>query len=80
VRPSDFRYALVNPDIHTALDLYAFVAVTGSATSLDALIQLVRSDNNRRQDEMNRLGASTPRQLDVRCLLVNPSTLFIDRL
>lgn len=47
------------------------MAVTGSATSLDALIQLVHADNNRRQEEMNLLGAATPRQLNVRCHLVN---------
>jgi hypothetical protein len=48
-----------------SLDLYAFIAVTASSSTLDALIEMVKSENDRQQREMDALGVIQSRSLDV---------------
>ena len=50
--------------VHTALDLYAFIAMTASLSTLDNLIQMVKSDNDRRQLAMDEGEVTIRRTLD----------------
>ncbi|KAF8631722.1 hypothetical protein AX15_002227 [Amanita polypyramis BW_CC] len=49
--------------VRSALGLYAFIAVTASLSTLNDLIEIVQSDNNRRQLAMHDRG------IDIRCSL-----------
>jgi hypothetical protein len=62
--PSDF-IVTVEAFVHTSLDLYSFIAITGSSSTLHGLIEMVRVDNNRRQRAMDETGDSIPRKLKV---------------
>src|SRR5260370_29635874 len=48
-----------------SLDLYAFIAVTPSSSTLDGLITMVKSDNSQRQMEIDKSGRFISRSLDV---------------
>ncbi|KAF5373473.1 hypothetical protein D9615_009468 [Tricholomella constricta] len=50
--------------VHTSLDLYAFIAVTASLPTLDDLLQMVKSDNDRRQRMLDETGIAPTRLLD----------------
>jgi hypothetical protein len=65
---SDLR--TVESFVHTSLDLYAFIALTPSSSTVNGLIKMVRSDNDRRQEEMDRRGNAGHRSLDVRICVV----------
>ncbi|KAH9975300.1 hypothetical protein BGW80DRAFT_1296329 [Lactifluus volemus] len=56
--------AFLESYIHTSLDVYAFIAITPSLSTLDNLIQMVKSDNDYRQSEMDEIGRLYPRKLD----------------
>jgi len=45
--------AFLEPSIHASLGLYAFIAITPSASTLEELIQMVQSDNGDRQRDIN---------------------------
>ncbi|KAI0298917.1 hypothetical protein BC826DRAFT_88993 [Russula brevipes] len=49
--------------IHTSLDLYAFIAITPSSSTLDKLIQMVTSDNDARQHAIDGKGVMIRRSL-----------------
>lgn len=51
--------------VHASLDLYAFVALTASLPTLTQLIDMVRTDNNCRQEQVNTSGATRGRTLNV---------------
>jgi hypothetical protein len=51
--------------IHTSLDLYAFIAITASAPTLDGLINMVQANNNSHQQELDEVGAAPHRALNV---------------
>jgi hypothetical protein len=48
-----------------ALDVYAFVAITASFTTLESLFKMVESDNNRRKQTLDTDGYVPRRYLDV---------------
>ncbi len=54
------------------------VALTGSSSTLDGLIELVSWDNVRRQEEMNTSGVDVGRKLDVSVNLSRESTSIHD--
>ncbi len=56
---------VVDPSIHVSLDLYALIALTASSSTLNELINVVRADNDRRQQEADASGVLRPRNLDV---------------
>ena len=43
--------------VHRSLDIYAFIALTASAPTLDGLVNMVQADNDRRQQELDAVGA-----------------------
>ena len=51
--------------VHKALELYAFIAITGSRSTLESLIQMIKADNNFRQDIMDSQGKHLARRVDV---------------
>jgi hypothetical protein len=54
--------------VHTSLDLYTFIALTASSSTLCDLIEMVKVDNNWRQQEMDETGVTgraVPRMLNV---------------
>ena len=55
----------VEPFVHASLDRYAFVAVAPSISTLQHLITMVRTDNQRRQETLNAKGRDLQRSLDV---------------
>ncbi len=57
--------------VHTSLDLYAFIAITASSSTLHDLIEVVKVDNNRRQQDMDETGHVVPRMLNVNTLLIS---------
>jgi hypothetical protein len=61
----------VEPFVHTSLDLFAFIAITGSSSTLHDLINMVKVDNNRRQQEMDETGYDVPRELNVNVLFIS---------
>jgi len=55
-----------------SLELYAFIAVTASSSTLDDLLEMVKSDNDGRQRMLDETGLAPTRSLDVMsALLVN---------
>ncbi|KAF8801382.1 hypothetical protein BYT27DRAFT_7115088, partial [Phlegmacium glaucopus] len=48
--------ALLESFVYTSLDLYAFIALAPSSSTVNGLIEMVKSDNDRRQGEMDRRG------------------------
>ncbi|KAK2464686.1 hypothetical protein APHAL10511_003262 [Amanita phalloides] len=50
--------------VHTSLDLYAFIAVTASSSTLEDLLQMVKLDNDRRQQVLDETGIEPLRMLD----------------
>ncbi|KAF8809017.1 hypothetical protein BYT27DRAFT_7284830 [Phlegmacium glaucopus] len=56
--------AFLESFIHTALDLYAFIAITASLSTLNDLIEMVQSDNDRRQLAMDDHGLYFHRSLN----------------
>jgi len=50
--------------LHTSLDLYAFIALVPSMSTVKGLIKMVKSDNDRRQREMDRKGLEPGRSLN----------------
>ena len=58
-------FCTVEGFVHAALDQYAFIAITASLSTLNALIEMVQSDNDRRQLAMNDTGIDIRRSLDV---------------
>jgi hypothetical protein len=58
--------------VHTSLDLYSFIATTGSSSTLRDLIEMVRIDNNRRQQAMDETGKILSRKLKV-----NVSSIYL---
>lgn len=63
----------VEVSIHTLLDLYAFIALAPSSSTVDGLIQMVKSDNDLRQQEMDEAGHARDRLLNVRTYVVTIS-------
>ena len=63
--------------LHTALDLYAFIAVTASLSTLNDLIEMVQSDNDHRQLTMDEDGADLYRSLNVSSHLLNVGLLNV---
>lgn len=55
---------LLEPFVHTSLDLYAFIALSPSSSTVNGLIKMVKSDNDRRQQEMDRRGGAKYRSLN----------------
>ncbi|OBZ66131.1 hypothetical protein A0H81_13738 [Grifola frondosa] len=51
--------------IHTSLDLYALIAITASASTLEDLITMVKRDNDARQAEIDQTGAARPRFINL---------------
>jgi hypothetical protein len=64
-------FCTVEGFVHTALDQYAFIAITASFSTLNDLIEMVQSDNDRRQLAMNDTGIDIRRSLDVSAHLLN---------
>ncbi len=60
-----FWCRVVGPSVHASLDLYALIAVTPSSSTLDELINVVKADNDRRQQDADTSGDLLPRKLDV---------------
>ena len=65
---SDF--GTVESFVHTSLDLYAFIALVPSSSIVNELIEMVKSDNDRRQQEMDQKGHAKRRSLNVRIYVV----------
>jgi hypothetical protein len=63
---SDFE--AVEEFLYTSLDLYAFIAFTASASTLNSLIAMIILDNDRRQLEIDEEGIDSRRSLDVSAL------------
>jgi hypothetical protein len=59
------HFSIVEAFVHTSLDLYAFIAVTASSSTLDDLLDMVKSDNQRQQQEMDQFGITSGRSLNV---------------
>ena len=57
--------------VHISLDLYAFIAITASAPTLDGLIDMVQADNDRRQEELDEVGEAPERALNVNTRLID---------
>jgi hypothetical protein len=57
--------------VHTSVDLYAFIALKAFSSTLCDLIEMVKIDNNRRQQEMDETGRAVPRMLNVNALLIS---------
>lgn len=55
----------VEPNIHASMNLYAFIAIVPSSSTLDELIQMVKSDNDKRQRGMDCCGVMAYRSLNV---------------
>ncbi|KAF8344504.1 hypothetical protein F5887DRAFT_1075330 [Amanita rubescens] len=55
---------LLEPFVHMSLDLFAFIALTPSSSTVNELIEMVKSDNDRRQQEMDRKGIERGRSLN----------------
>ena len=70
---TDKTYLLrtVEPFVHTSLDLYAFIALSPSSSTVNGLIKMVKSDNDRRQQEMDRMGCAGDRLLNVRIITIS---------
>lgn len=51
--------------MHTSLDLYGFIAVAPSASTLASLTAMVKSDNDARQQQIDEDGSVDRRSLDV---------------
>ena len=68
---SDF--GTVESFVHTSLDLYAFIALVPSSSVVNELIEMVKSDNDRRQREMDQRGHARRRSLNVRIHVVTIS-------
>ncbi|KAF9512295.1 hypothetical protein BS47DRAFT_1372848 [Hydnum rufescens UP504] len=59
--------------VHISLNLYAFIAITASSSTLDNLIMMVKSNNNCRQQEMDERGVASHRLLNFAALeFTNP--------
>ena len=60
-------YALitVDPSIHTNLDSYALIAVAPSIQTVNALLKMVKDDNDMRQHIMDQTGGCPLRNIDV---------------
>ncbi|KAM6495239.1 hypothetical protein JOM56_009862 [Amanita muscaria] len=56
--------AFLEPSVYASLDLYAFIALTPSLQTLNRLIDIVKCDNDRRQEQMDRGGYPSWRSLD----------------
>ncbi|KIM84707.1 hypothetical protein PILCRDRAFT_393899 [Piloderma croceum F 1598] len=56
--------AFLESFVHTALDLYAFIAITASLSTLNDLIEMVQSDNDHRQLVMDDKGIDIRRSLN----------------
>jgi hypothetical protein len=48
------------------MDLFWMIAIAPSSSTLDELTQVVKSNNDHRQRELDSTGISAPRSLDVR--------------
>jgi hypothetical protein len=60
----------VEPFVHTSLDLYAFIALAPSSSTVEQLINIVKSDNEQRLQRMNPVTKVVPpRHLNV-CMLL----------
>lgn len=51
--------------MHTSLDLYGFIAVAPSASTLASLTEMVKSDNDARQQQIDEDGSVDLRSLNV---------------
>ena len=67
---SPLNFCTVEAFVHTSLDLYAFIAVTASLSTLDDLLEMVKSDNDRRQRILDEKGVAPSRSLDVMIALL----------
>lgn len=55
--------------VHTPLDLYAFIALASSSSTVNGLIEMMRSDSDRWQQEVDRRGLNAGgRSLNLRML------------
>ncbi|KAF8645810.1 hypothetical protein AX16_007565 [Volvariella volvacea WC 439] len=54
----------LDPFIHRSLDMYAFVAVTASLETLDVLINLIKNENNARENIFRTSGIFPQRHFD----------------
>jgi len=61
---SPCNLAYLEPHIHISLDLYAFVAIVPSSSTLDELINMLKTDNTLRQHLMDK-GVKKHRNIDV---------------
>lgn len=50
--------------VHTSLNIYAFIAVTASTSTLDGFLKIVQSENQRQQQLMDETGSHYRRELD----------------
>ncbi|KAJ3484079.1 hypothetical protein NLJ89_g12009 [Agrocybe chaxingu] len=50
--------------VHKSLDSYAFIAVTGTSETLRELAKMLRMDNDKRQQHLDKHGTKTRRYLD----------------
>ena len=55
----------VDPSIHTNLDSYALIAVAPSIQTVNALLKMVKDDNDMRQHIMDQTGGCPLRNIDV---------------
>ncbi|KAH9992714.1 hypothetical protein BJV74DRAFT_877832 [Russula compacta] len=70
---SPCNLAFLESYIHTSMDLYAFIAIVPSSSTLDELIQMVKSDNDVRQRAIDRQGLMVYRSLNFTApCFVNP--------
>jgi hypothetical protein len=46
----------VEASVHLSLEVYAFIALTASSSTLHGLIEMVKADNNQRQEDMDETG------------------------
>ncbi|KAF8220871.1 hypothetical protein L208DRAFT_1416005 [Tricholoma matsutake] len=60
--PSNLAY--LEAFVHTSLDLYGFIAVAPSASTLASLTAMVKSDNDARQQQIDEDGSVDRRSLD----------------
>ncbi|KDR79726.1 hypothetical protein GALMADRAFT_136342 [Galerina marginata CBS 339.88] len=60
----EYNRSFFSPSIQSAMDDFGFIAVTASSSTLDLLIPMIKSENIRRQAEVNKAGSAELRKID----------------
>ncbi|KDR79767.1 hypothetical protein GALMADRAFT_1163286 [Galerina marginata CBS 339.88] len=73
----EYNRSFFSPSIQSAMDDFGFIAVTASSSTLDQLIPMIKSENIRRQAEVNKYGSAELRKIDYSHPVVNKVTFTI---